>query len=78
MEEIIRLLIGILILSAGILIGNSLAKITKEELKQSQKEFKLIIIISLIGGFAGLIIGNDILLFSFFFIAIVTSRSLKK
>ena len=78
MKEIIRLLIGILILLAGILIGNSLAKVTKEELKQSQKWFKLIIIISLIGGFTGLIIGNDILLFSFFFIAIVTSRSLKK
>ena len=62
----------------GIPIGNFLAKITKEELKEGRKWFKLIVFISLIGGFVGLIIGNDILLFSFFFIAIVTSRSLKR
>ncbi len=78
MQEVINLLIGIAVLLLGIPIGNYLAKQTKEELKSGQKWFKLIIIISLIGGLIGLIIGNDALLFTFFFIAIVTSRSLKK
>ncbi len=78
MTEILNLIIGIVMLILGIPIGNWLAKITKEELTVGQKWFRLIIIISLIIGFIGLIIGNDIILFSFFFIAIVTSRSLKK
>ena len=78
MEEVINLLIGIFILILGFPIGSFLAKITKEELSSGQKWFKLIIILSLIGGFVGLIIGSDVLMFSFFFIAIVTSRSLIK
>ena len=78
MEEIIRLIIGIFVLAFGFPIGSYLAKITKEELKSGQKWFKLIILVSLIVGFVGLIFGNDILMFSSFFIAIVTSRSLKK
>jgi len=76
MQEILKLLIGIFVLLLGFPIGNYLAKITKEELTSGQKWFKLIIIASLIGGFVGLIIGNDAILFSLFFIAIVTSRSL--
>ncbi len=78
MQEVISLLIGIAILLLGIPIGNYLAKQTREELKSGQRWFKLIIIISLIGGLIGLIIGDDALLFTFFFIAIVTSRSLRK
>jgi len=78
MQEIIKLIIGIVFLLLGIPIGNYLRNITKEELKSGQKWFKLIIIVSLVGGFIGLIIGNDVLLFSFFFIAIVTSRSLRR
>ncbi len=78
MLEVLKILIGIGALLLGIPLGNYLAKQTKEELKSGQRWFKLIIIISLIGGFVGLIIGNDVLLFSFFFIAIVTSRSLYK
>jgi len=74
----IKILIGIFILLLGFLIGNYLAKITKEELKAGQKWFKLIIVISLIGGFVGLVIGKDVIMFSLFFIAIVTSRSLKR
>jgi len=69
---------GIVVLILGFPIGSFLAKITKEELSSGQKWFKLIIFLSLIGGFIGLIIGNDALMFSFFFIAIVTSRSLIK
>ena len=78
MEGLIELVFGVIMLLIGIPLGNFLAKVTKEELVQGRKWFKLIIAISLVGGIYGLIVGNDILLFSFFFIAIVTSRSLKK
>lgn len=78
MIEIIKILIGIGVLILGIPIGNLLAKNTREELKSGQKYFKILIFIGLIGGLVGLIMRDDVLLFSFFFIAIVTSRSLKK
>ncbi|MAH03278.1 hypothetical protein CMI39_00650 [Candidatus Pacearchaeota archaeon] len=77
MQEIIKLLVGVLVLILGIPIGNYLAKITKEELKQGKKWFKLIIVVSLIGAFISLIFRNDAILFSLLFISIVTSRSLK-
>jgi hypothetical protein len=75
--ELINLLIGVFVLALGIPIGNLLAKFTKEELNSGQIWFKFIAILSSVGGFIGLIISNDVLMFSFFFIAIVTSRSLK-
>ncbi|MCK5149388.1 hypothetical protein KAJ87_00490 [Candidatus Pacearchaeota archaeon] len=78
MQQTIKLIIGVFVLILGFPIGIFLAKKTKEELKSGKKWFKLIIIISLIGGIVGLIIKNDVLMFSFFFIAIVTSRSLKE
>jgi len=78
MQEIIKLLIGVVILILGIFIGNLLASSAKSELKKNQRWFKIIIILSSIGGFTGLFIKNDVILFSFFFIAVVTSRSLKK
>ncbi len=78
MQEVYKLIIGILVLALGFPIGNFLAKKTKEELKAGQKWFRLIILLGLVGGGIGLIIGNDVLMFSFFFIAIVTSRSLKR
>ena len=78
MDEIIKLIIGCLVLVIGYFIGILLARATKEELKSGQPWFKLIILVSLIGGIIGLIIGNDVLMFGFFFIAIVTSGSLRK
>ena len=78
MQESIKLFIGILVLLIGIPIGNYLAKATKEELKAGKKWFKRIVILSLIGVLICLIIGDDTLMFTFAFIAIVTSRSLKK
>jgi len=78
MQEIFKLLIGVVFLALAFPIGNYLAKKTKEELKQGRRWFKLIVILSLIGGFIGLTIGNDVLMFSFFFMALVTSRSLRK
>lgn len=78
MQQIIKLAIGIFVLLLGFPIGFYLSKSTKEELKSGQKWFKLIIILSLIGAIIGLAFWSDVLLFSFLFIAIVVSRSLKK
>ncbi|MBU2053210.1 MAG: hypothetical protein ABIJ14_00445 [Nanoarchaeota archaeon] len=77
MQQTLSLLIGILVLFLGIPLGSYLAKTTKDELESGQKWFKLIIAVSLVGGFAGLILSDDVLMFSLFFIAIVTSRSLR-
>lgn len=78
MNEIIQLIIGVLVLLIGFPIGDFLAKITKEELKSGQKWFKIIIIICFIGDILSIIFSNNVLLFSFLFIIIVTSRSLKR
>ena len=78
MNEVIKFLIAILVLILGIPIGNFLAKKTKEELKSGQVWFKLIIIVGLIGAILSLIFSADVLLFSFLFIIVVTSRCLMK
>ncbi len=78
MIEMLKIIIGVLVLVLGIPIGNLLAKYTKEELKDGQKWFRLLVLLGLIGGTIGLIIGNDVIMFSLFFIAIVSSRSLRK
>jgi hypothetical protein len=76
MQEAITFVIGIIVLLLGIPIGNYLAKLTKEELKAGEKWFRRIVILSLLGVIVCLIFGNDALMFTFAFIAIVTSRSL--
>jgi hypothetical protein len=78
MEEVLRIVLGAVFLLLGIPIGKFLAKITKEELKAGQPWFKAIIIVSLVGAIASAFYLNDILFFSFLFIAIVTSKSLKR
>jgi len=78
MQELIRLFIGIVVLLLGIPLGNFLARVTNDEQEKNKRWFRFIVIIGIIGGFIGLIIGNDAILFTFFFIAIVTSRSLRK
>ena len=78
MLESLKIIIGTFILILGIPIGNLLAKYTKEELKDGKKWFNLLIFIGLIGGITGLIIRNDALMFSFLFIAVVSSRSLRR
>lgn len=77
MQEIIKLLIGTIILILGFPIGTYLAKTTKEELKSGQKWFKIITFGSLFAGFITLFLRNDALMFGFFFIALVASQSLK-
>jgi len=78
MEEVVTILLGIAFLVIGWFAGEFLARVTKEELKSGRKWFKLIVLVSLLGMIISLILENDALMFSFAFIAIVTSRSLKK
>ncbi len=78
MQEIVRIFVGILVLILGFPIGTYLAKKTKEELKEGQKWFRVIIFLSMILGFVMLVLRNDALMFGFFFIALVTSRSIVK
>lgn len=78
MQQLYSIIIGIALLALGIPIGNLLAKVTKEELKSGKKYFRVLIILSLEGAIVFLVLGNDVLLFSLLFIAIVTSRSLRK
>jgi len=77
MQEAIKLIIGIFVLLLGIPIGRFLSSRTKEELKGGQIWFKLIIVVSLIGAIVSLIFGNDVLLFSFLFIAVVSNGGLE-
>jgi len=77
MNTIIQFTIAVVVLGLGFPIGNYLARLTKEELKYGQKWFKIIILVSLISAVLSLFIKNDVLLFAFLFMAIVTSRSLK-
>ena len=78
MQEIFKLLIGVAFLALAFPIGDILARKTKEELKQGRKWFKIIVYLSLVGGVVGMLIRDDVLMFSFFFMALVTSRSLRK
>jgi uncharacterized membrane protein HdeD (DUF308 family) len=78
MEEVIKIIIGIVVLCFGIPIGNLLAKNTPEELKDGRKWFIALIILSLVGALLNLIFMNDAFLFTFLFIAIVASRSIVK
>jgi len=78
MQEILKILIGIGILILGIPVGNILKLKTKDEQKAGQRWFRLLTATGLFGGFLGLLFGKDWVLFTFFFVAIVTSRSLQK
>jgi hypothetical protein len=77
MQEIVKILLGIAVLFLGIFIGNLLAKFTEDELKAGQNWFRRIVILSLAGAIISLIIKNDILLFTFLFITMITSKSIK-
>lgn len=74
----LKFIIGILVLVLGFPIGNLIARIASDELKQGQPWFRLIIFAGILGSILSLIVRNDILLFTFLFIVIVTSRSLRR
>lgn len=78
MTEIWRLGIGILFLILAFPIGSFLARITKDEIKDGQRWFKLIIYLGITGSVISIIIQDDILFFSFLFILVITSRSIKQ
>lgn len=78
MQEVIKHIIGILVLGLGFFIGSYLARITKEELNSGQVWFKILVSLSLIGAVMSIFFRNDAYLYSFLFIAIVTSRSLRE
>lgn len=75
-SEALKIIIGIAVLALGIPIGDILAKNTLEELKDGRKWFNLLIMLSFAGAIISIIFGEDALLYTFLFIAIVTSRSL--
>lgn len=77
MNELIKIGLGVVFLIFGWFIGKFLANITLEELKSGKKWFKLIIFVSFIGAITSLIFRNDVLMFTFLFITIVTAGSLK-
>lgn len=78
MDEIFKLIIGAVVLSVGYFLGNWIANITGEEVQKGKKWFFILVVVGLVGGIYGLISGSDFFLFTFFFIAIVASRSLRK
>lgn len=77
MNEWLQLTIGTLALIMGFPIGNILRKKTMDEQVQGKKYFILLTIIGLLGGIFGLILKKDWMLFTFLFIAIVSSRSIR-
>jgi len=76
MQELLQLIIGIIFLILGFFAGNLLRDKTKEEQKKGKIWFKILTAIGILGGIVGLVIRKDWVLFTFFFIAIVSSRSL--
>lgn len=77
MEEVYNLIIGVAVLILGIPIGNLLANSTKEELHKGRKWFNLLMILSLIGAVIFLFTKYDAIFFTFLFMTIVVSRSVK-
>lgn len=77
MEEVYSILLSIGILVLGIPIGKLLARMTKEELSSGKKWFMILIMVSFVGAIISLIIKNDPLMFTFLFMIVVTSQSIK-
>lgn len=76
MNELIKILIGICVLILGYPIGMILRKHTIDEQKDGRKWFKILTLFGLISGLLGFLIKKDWIMFTGFFIAVVTSRSL--
>lgn len=76
MQYIYKFIISAVVLLLAFPIGNLLRNLTQDEQKDGKKYFVILLWISLIIGTLGAIIKRDWMMFTFFFIAIVTSRSL--
>lgn len=68
----IKLIIGVFVLLLGFVFGGFLKKITRDEMQKGRRWFFILMIGGLIGGVVGLILLNDVLIFSFLFISIVS------
>jgi len=77
MSEIFKLLAGIFVLILGFPMGMLLAKFTSDELKAGKFWFRIIIFAGFFGAIASLFLRNDIFLFAFLFISIITGMCLK-
>jgi len=77
MEEVTKYILAILVLIVGYFLGIYLKKLTADEQVIGRKYFRIIAIVSATLSLSGLMAGKDWMLFTFAFIAIVTSRSLK-
>lgn len=78
MQEEFKLIFGTIFLILAYPIGNILRKYTEDEQKIGKPWFIALTWFGLIGGLLGLILQKDWLMFIGFFIAIISSRSLKK
>lgn len=77
MNSIVQLTLGVVALFLAVPIGLFLAHFTKEELKQGKKYFFILCCASAVGAIVSLVLGKDIFLFTFLFMGIVTSISLR-
>lgn len=78
MQEVIKIILGLLSLVLAVFIGNILAKHTKEELKDGKKWFKAILWISFVLALIGIFFMVWSVVFTFLFIFIITMRSIRK
>lgn len=76
MQEVLNFIIGVLALFLSFPLGLYLRKLTVDENKEGQIWFKVLVVASLIGAFVSIFLKNDVLLFTFLFMAIVASGSL--
>jgi hypothetical protein len=76
MQDIIKVLVGVADLIIAYPLGNLIRNKTKDEQKIGKPWFLLITWMGIISGTLGLIIGKDWLLFTGFFFAVISSRSL--
>ncbi len=74
--QYLNFIIGIIVLILGVPIGNFLAQKAKEEVRQGQRWIRALAFVGLVGALASLIKGDDVWLFSFAFISVVSSRSI--
>jgi ABC-type sugar transport system permease subunit len=68
----------ILILLTAIPVGLLIAWLTKEELRDGQKWFKLIALLSCVGSVAFLMLKNEIVALSLVYMAIVSYMSVRR
>lgn len=76
MQYAYKFILSVIVLALAFPLGNLLRNLTQDEQKDGRKYFIIILWISLILGTLGAILKKDGIMFTFFFITIVTSRSL--